>query len=344
MPSGERTDPAQLAESLREAARELGIDRLGFAAVSGPVASERFDQYLARGAHAGMDYLGRHRDLRLDPSLLLPGTKSVICAAVSYKPADDVPDPPAAAPPGQRGETPPDPEQTPARVSRYALGRDYHDVLKEKLHLLRRKLTEWVPGAKGRVTVDTAPVLERYWAQRAGLGWIGRNGCLIVPGLGSYVFLGEILTDVALPTGPGTDARCGTCRRCLENCPTGALTGPGQVDARRCISYWTVEHRGAFLPETPRLSPWIFGCDRCQEVCPWNRHAPPASEPAFRAVWAKQPRTCAGWLKLDQAQFEARLGATPMERAGWEGLERNAQRLMSEAEKGESPPCAEREP
>lgn len=344
MPPGERSDPAQLADRLREAARELGIDRLAFAEVGGPVQPARFDQYLARGAQAGMEYLARHRDLRLDPSLLFSGTRTLICAAVSYRPADDGEDAPPQDPAEQSACRPPDPGRIPARVSRYALGRDYHVVLKEKLHLLLRKLTEWVPGAKGRVTVDTAPVLERYWAQRAGLGWIGRNGCLIVPGLGSYVFLGEILTNVVLPTAPQAEARCGTCRRCLEHCPTGALTGPGEVDARRCISYWTVEHRGAFPAETPRLSPWIFGCDRCQEVCPWNRHAPPAGEPAFRPIWPRQPQACAGWLELSRAQFEMHLAATPMERAGWEGLRRNAERLLREAEMEGSPPTPDREP
>ncbi len=352
----------QLLELLRIEAEALGLDRLGVARPEPRPDPRPLNEWIERGLHAGMTYMERWRDLRLDPERFFPGIQSIVCTAVNYyvpdaetnpaqAPVGDLPGgadqgsfvpvgpagalaEPASVPAGS-ARVPVGPARAPVgglqpRVSRYARGRDYHAVIRDKLQLLLASLREWVPDVRGRVAVDTAPVLERYWAERAGVGWIGRNGCLIVPGLGSWVFLGEIFLDVPLPAGRPLQHRCGTCRRCLQACPTGALIESGRLDARRCISYWTVEHRGKFLPETPRISPWLLGCDWCQEVCPWNRFARETLEPALRPVWGGRPRDLGEWEELKPEEFDRHLARTPMERIGFEGLVRNIRRLAEE--------------
>ncbi len=305
-------EAAELRARIGSEVERVGLDRWG---VADPIAGRPdpaiLDDYLETGRHAGMGYLARHREARLDPRHFFPGVRSILSVALSYYVA-------APEKPGR------------LRISRYARGADYHRVLRQKLRAIARSLRAWVPGIQSRIAVDTAPVLERHWAEQAGIGWIGRHGCLIVPGLGSWVFLGEVFIDVPLPPGTAPERRCGTCRRCLEACPTGALVAPGLLDARRCVAYWTVEHRGAFPTETPPLSPWLFGCDRCQEVCPWNRHPAPTREEAFLPVWEGAPRDPAGWEGLTEDVFARRVAPTPLERAGREGLARNARRLREE--------------
>lgn len=305
------------AAILREA-HQLEIDALAFADPDCGPAAASLERWLQDGHHAGMGYMERHRDLRLDPRRFFPSVRSILCAAVSYHAGDEAPDPPGADPPAL------------PRISRYARGADYHRVLKGKLKQLLATLTAWVPGLRGRVAVDTAPVMERHWAEQAGLGWIGKNCCLIAPGLGSWVFLGEIFLDVSLPAGEAAVSRCGTCMRCMEACPTGALVAPGRLDARRCIAYWTVEHRGPFPAEAPRLSPWLFGCDRCQEVCPWNRTVAATRVAAFRPTWPGAPRDLDAWRRLTPDAFEMHLKPTPIERCGYDGFMRNAHRLAAE--------------
>ncbi len=374
MPSDEKRE---LWARIQACGRQVGLDRLAVADPGRAPAPESLDAYLAMGHQAGMEYLGRHRDVRLDPARLFPGVRSILCAAVSYRPVafpaagpapgppadpafDPAPEPALDRPPDPAPDPAPDPvpglacrpvpersagsaEGVPARLSCYAWGEDYHRVLRHSLHLLLARIQEWVPGTRGRVTVDSAPVLERHWARAAGLGWIGRHGCLIVPGLGSLVFLGELFLDLALPAGAPIEARCGTCRRCMDACPTGALVRSGQLDARRCISYWTVEHRGAFAPQTPPLSPWAFGCDICQEVCPWNRHAPPASYAPWRSGAGGQITRAGQLLRITTKEFDTVWGDTPLERTGLGGLRRNARRLLAEAglEEREEAECEE---
>ena len=307
-------------DAIRLAAEDLGLDRVAAANPAAHPPAHAFTAWLAAGHHASMSYMTRHRALRFDPERFFPGVRAILCTATSYN----------CAPPEER--------DGPARISRYALGRDYHRVITAKLHQLLVRIEGWVPGTRGRVSVDTAPVLERHWASQAGLGWIGRNGCLIAPDLGPWVFLGEIFLDIPLPFGEPLAERCGDCRRCLEACPTGALVAPRTLDARRCIAYLTIEHRGPFPCDAPRITPWLFGCDTCLEVCPWGCKAARATRADFAPLWPDRPRDLARWCTLSPQDYEEHLAESPMERAGHAGLLRNAERLRSEKEVGGTEP------
>jgi epoxyqueuosine reductase len=297
-----------IAAGLKREAARLGIDRVGIASPDRRPPRELFEAWLARGRHAGMLFLTRQREERVDPARLLPGLGCVISVALGYLPS--------AAPP-----------ETGPRVARYAWGEDYHEVLGRKLRALLGWLEREAPGARGRCAVDTLPILERHWAAQAGVGWIGRHGCLIAPGLGSWAFLGEILCDLPLPADPALEPRCGECRRCLEACPTGALSADGPLDARRCIAYWTIEHRGPFPEQRPRLAPWLFGCDACQEACPHNQGVPIArADPPAWSAWG-----AAEWRALDETGFERALGRTPLARPGLKGVRRNLETWLDES-------------
>lgn len=258
-----------------------------------------------------MGYLERRQDAYASPESILSGARSLVMVALNYA-ADSS----SQMQPGD------------GRVSRYAWGlRDYHDVLRERLRALADALHELSPGCRTRVVVDTAPLLERDFARRAGLGWFGKNTMLLNRRLGSWFFLGALLTDVALePDAPQSTAHCGTCTRCLDACPTDAFVAPYVLDARKCISYLTIELRGRPIPDELRagLGDWLFGCDVCQDVCPWNRKAPTTNEPAFQPRSDLHPADCARLLSLSDAQFDAQFGDTPLARAGRAGIVRNA--------------------
>ena len=326
-----------VAERLRTRAAELGLDAIGFAAPTDLPDPAVLHGWLAAGMQAGMSYMERHADLRLDPERFFPGVRSILCVALNYYVSDreaaagggaaaaagaaGAGAGPRAFPSGRRIPRP--------RVARYAWGTDYHGVLRGKLRSLLAALQDLVPGTRARVAVDTAPVLERHWAQRAGVGWIGRNGCLIVPRLGSWVFLGEIFLDLPLPPDRPRESRCGKCHRCLDACPSGALVAPTRLDARKCIAYWTVEHRGAFpVGAVPPTAPWIFGCDICQEVCPWNRFACETREPAFGRRGEAREWDLEAWRQLDRRGFQRLFAGTALERAGFEGISRNLEALV----------------
>jgi epoxyqueuosine reductase len=249
-----------------------------------------------------------------DPATLLPGARSFIAVGIGYRPADEPRGRPAPAPMG-------------GRVARYAWGRDYHDVLKRKLWALVRWLEERLgrPVA-ARVFVDDGPCPDRAVAQRAGLGFFGKNTNLLTRTHGSYVLLGSVLTDVPLPPDPPAAGDCGSCTRCLDACPTGALPAPYVLDSARCISYLTIEHRGP-IPERlrPLVGDWLFGCDICQEVCPWNRLAAATREPAFTpAAGAGPALDPAAVLAWDDTTYQTRLRGSPLKRAKRQGLRRNA--------------------
>lgn len=254
---------------IKNKAKELGFDACGIAEVaSADTEVLFFDRWIAEGCHAGMKYMENYRDIRLDPAGLVEGARSVISVALNYYPAQK-----------QSPDSP--------RISYYAYGKDYHIVVKDKLRQLWEYITSLVPVLDSTLPVarfftDSAPILERYWAWKAGLGWIGKNTNLIIPGKGSFFFLGEIVTTLELDYDTPQKNRCGTCRRCLDSCPTGALERPGHLNANKCISYLTIEHKGDIPSEqASRLGDRLYGCDTCQEVCPWNRFASPTREVAF---------------------------------------------------------------
>lgn len=292
---------------------EAGAIRWGVA-YAGPVDEAVHSAYLrwiAEGYHAGMDYLDRHAELRVDPRLLLDGTNSVISIAIPYRHPDSQRINPAA------------------RIASYALGDDYHDVVRKRLKAVAEAIEKRFGGAT-RICVDTAPIHERYWAIRAGVGRQGRSGQIIVPGAGTYCFLAEILTTVRFtPTSPLPGNPCGSCRRCIEACPGGALSSSHPFDARRCLSYLTIEHRGP-LPSEPRLQGCLYGCDRCSEVCPHNSHPTYTTLPEFTPRPALLDISAQQIMSMDTEEYTRLFRRSPMKRAKLDGLRRNAIRLIEE--------------
>jgi epoxyqueuosine reductase len=310
-----------LTGAVRARAEALGFDRVAIGPATPPEHGPAFERWLAAGYAGTMDYLARGRDARLDPQRLLPGARSVIAVALNYQPASEV-----------EGWTP---------VARYARGRDYHDVMRPRLATLAAALPELAgPETRARVCVDTSAVLERDLAARAGLGWIGKNTNLLDQGLGSFFFIGIVLTTAELVIDEPVADRCGTCTACLDACPTGAFAARYVLDARRCISYLTIEHRGPIDPDLrPAVVDWIFGCDVCQTVCPWNRRAPTTREAAFenRGPLEELERL----LGLDDADFRTRFGGSAIRRAKRAGLVRNvALALGNRREVGAAPTLA----
>lgn len=299
--------PEQLTAEIKTQAELLGFDACGVAVAQNADPEDRFGTWLKRGFHAGMAWMERNPEERQDPRKRLPGARSVIVVARNY-----------CAPQ-------PDPLHGHGRVSRYAWGRDYHKVLLKPLRKLDSFLHETVPGSASFLSIDTGPVLERAWAARAGVGWVGKNGMVIREGLGSWFFLAIIVTTAELTPDPPAVDRCGECRMCMRACPTGAIVEPGIVDSGRCISYHTIENRGEVPPElAERFGNRVFGCDACQEACPWNRETEVTSETAFHAAENR------AWLGLDEIQemneggFLARFAGSCIMRAKLTGLQRNA--------------------
>jgi len=303
-------------------ARELGFDRVAVGPATRPPHAEAFEAWIDAG-HAGtMAYLARGRADRLDPSRLLPGARSVVAVALSYKPAVD------------------DPSWR--CVAAYARGRDYHEVMRERLATLADALADAAgAGTTARVAVDTSAVLERDLAARAGLGWIGKNTNLLAPDLGSLFFIGIVLTTAALAFDDALPDRCGTCTACLDACPTRAFVGPYVLDARRCISYLTIEHRGD-VDDALRdgVGEWLFGCDVCQDVCPWNAKAQATREPAFAP--ASPLESPAALLELTPEAFRARFRGSAMTRAKRAGLLRNAALVLGNRRDREAVPALTR--
>ena len=318
------TDPApDLAHRLKAEARRLGFDRVGIAPAVAPPGLDHYRAWLDRGHAAGMGYLHRHAEPKSHPSHVLDGVRSVVMVSLVYGHADP-------APVGPTG----------GKVARYARGADYHDVLWRKLEGLLGWLRAECPGVVGRAVADTAPLLERDFARLAGLGWIGKNACLIDRKIGSFTVLGALLVDVALtPDEPDGRGYCGTCTRCLDACPTDAFVGPGQLDARRCISYWTIEHKGPIPEPARKLDGWVFGCDVCQDVCPWNRKAPPGGEPALDARPGWTVPDLLDWLDADPAEFARSLKGTAQSRSKRGGLLRNAALVLGERRAAEAVPA-----
>jgi len=301
-----------LLEGLRGEARRLGFSRLGIAAAEtgrDPQVHEAFRRWLDLGFAAGMErWLVAHEPLRREPTSVLAGVRSVVMLATDYA---------ATVPAGAGGG---------GRVARYAWGADYHDLLRPRLNALGAWLEAASPGARTRGVVDSAPFSEREFGWLAGLGWFGKNSMLIDPEAGSYFFLSALLVDIDLPPEvPIRVDHCGTCTACLDACPTGALVAPRLLDANRCISSLTIETRGPVAAELRSgIGDWLFGCDICQEVCPWNRFAPGSGEPAFQPRQGQPALALAELLALDEAGFRRRFRGSPLGRAKRSGLLRSA--------------------
>ena len=312
---------AELADAIKSRGRALGFQQVGVAGVDLGEAESRFRSWLARGFHGEMGYLSRHGGKRTRPAELVPGTVRVVSARMDYWPG-------GSTDAGEILDRPPH-----AYVSRYALGRDYHKVLRARLKRLAEFIRARAGGAGHRVFVDSAPVLEKPLAQKAGLGWIGKHTNLLNANAGSWFFLGELFTDIPLPVDePATD-HCGSCTACIDICPTGAIVAPYVLDARRCISYLTIELRGS-IPEEfrPAIGNRIFGCDDCQLICPWNKFATPSVEADFAARHGLDAARLVELFRWSEADWDAGTRGSALRRAGYEGWLRNLAVALGNAE------------
>jgi len=301
---------AAIRESIRNRALAMGFDAVGFAPVRlAAQIREDLGEFLRRGYHGDMGWLADKADRRGDPQVLWPQARSVLVLGVNYGPEED---PLALAEFPERG-----------RVSVYARGRDYHDTIKRRLKTLARWIAAEWPGDL-KVFVDTAPVMEKPLAQQAGIGWQGKHTNLVSRDFGSWLFLGEIYLSLELAPGPAEQDHCGACSRCLDVCPTAAFPAPYRLDARRCISYLTIEHKGPIPAELrPLIGNRIYGCDDCLAVCPWNKFAQASREPDFRPRAALTAPELAGLAALDDAGFRALFAGSPVKRIGRDRFLRN---------------------
>lgn len=302
--------PSELSAQIKQKSSDLGFALCGICPAIEPTGASRLAEWLSRGYAGEMRYLDERQEAYSHPSHVLDGVNSIIMLGMRYRTSQ-----PAEPQPGQ------------GRVARYAWGEsDYHDLIRPKLHELADDIRQWSPEANTRGVVDTAPLLEREFAQLAGLGWVGKNTLLLNRNEGSYFFLAAVLTDVVLEYDqPFSADHCGSCTACLDACPTDAFPQSYLLDASRCISYLTIEHRSQ-IPTDLRegIGDWLFGCDVCQEVCPWNSHASQTDEPAFQPLSTMNPVKLAELFDLDENDFRIRFRKTPLWRPHRRGLLRNA--------------------
>jgi epoxyqueuosine reductase len=284
-----------------------GISKAEFLAEEAP----RLEQWLSKGMHGAMRYMENHFDKRLDPTLLVPGAKSVVSLVYNYYPKKDLGD------------------SRSFKIAKYAYGQDYHYVVKDRLKSLLNTIYEQIGEVDGRAFVDSAPVMERQWAQRSGVGWIGKNSLLLNKQSGSFFFLAELILDLELvPDGPVKDF-CGTCTACMDACPTDAIPDPYVVDASKCISYFTIELKEQIPQEVKgKFENWIFGCDICQDVCPWNRFSKPHNEPAFDPHEKLDGISKADWEEITEDVFREIFKKSAVKRTKYEGLRRNIKFLL----------------
>ncbi len=300
-------------QQIKQFARSLGFDFCGIAeAVPLSDDARRLESWLKKGMHGTMSYMENHFDLRIDPSKLVPGAKSVITLLLNYFPAQSQAD-------------------NSYKVARYAYGKDYHEVIKAKLRALLSLIKEHIGEVEGRGFVDSAPVLERTWAQRSGLGWVGKNGNLLNKRIGSYFFIATLITDLELIyDDPYAKDYCGTCTKCIDSCPTDAILPNKTVNGSKCISYFTIELKEQLIPSNLKgnFDDWMFGCDTCQEVCPWNRFATPGDEIQFKPIPEILHFTKLQWEELTEESFKTIFRQSPLKRAKFEGIRRNIKFLQ----------------
>jgi len=304
------------ADHIKARAKELGFLECRIIRTS-PLSDQKdhFENWIRKGMHGEMGYMARNAEKRLDPALLVKNAKTMVIVLQNYFNIQSQVDPDAPV------------------ISKYAYGTDYHVVMKQKLKALLNHIKELIPDSNARVFIDSAPVLERAWGKKAGLGWIGKNSNLISVEHGSFFFIGEIILDTELPFDESGEVKdhCGKCMRCMEACPTKAIVEPGIVDARKCISYQTIELKGNLDPTLHgKFRNRVFGCDICQDVCPWNLKAESNREPSFQPKQKLLDLTKKEWFLLDQEKFSELFSETAVMRTGYEGLKRNLKFINTE--------------
>jgi epoxyqueuosine reductase len=311
------TEKIKYASLIKARAAELGFSGCGISAATILEAeASRLERWLKAGRHGKMGYMENNFDKRIDPRKLVEGAKSVISVLHNYFPAEKQVNPEAPV------------------LSKYAYGTDYHFIVKDKLKQLLSFMNESIGEVNGRAFCDSAPVLDRAWAARSGLGWIGKNTNLLTKGSGSFFFIGELIVDIDLPADAPVKDYCGNCRRCIDACPTGAILAPRELDARKCISYLTIEFRDD-LPEGMRdkMGNRVFGCDICQDVCPWNKKAIPHNEPLFDPDPGLMAMSQDEWNGMDRQVFNRYFKSSAVMRAGYKQLKRNLDFLKGQASK-----------
>lgn len=293
---------------IKTLATELGFEFCGIAkAQKLDDDARRLESWLQKDMHGTMGYMEKHFDLRTDPSKLVPGAKSVITLMKNYYPAEQ-----------QVTNAP--------KISKYAYGKDYHEIIRAKLNEFLDNIKSKIGDIHGRGFVDSAPVLERAWAQRSGLGWIGKNGNLITKENGSFYFIATLITDLELQYDDAfAKDYCGTCTRCIDECPTDAILPDKVIDGSKCISYFTIELKDMLIPDTMKgkFDNWIFGCDVCQDVCPWNRFSKPTNEMAFTPIPEILNLSTKEWTELTEESFKKIFSASPLKRSKYSGIQRN---------------------
>ncbi len=291
---------------IKQLAVAMGFDYCGIAQAKELTEDAiRLEQWLHKGYHGEMEYMAKNFDLRIDPRKLVPGAKSVICFIKNYYPSEEQ-------------------EKGIPQIAKYAWGNDYHEVIRNQLHEFLDQLRKQIGPIEGRGFVDSAPVLERSWAQLAGAGWIGKNGNLIKPQTGSFFFIATLIVDIELMYDqPISKDFCGTCTKCIDACPTQAILPNKTIEANHCISYLTIELKKETIHTNRKYKEWAFGCDICQDVCPWNRFSHPHKEPAFKPLDGLLQMRKEDWLEMEETTFKARFKHSPLLRSKLKGIKRN---------------------
>jgi epoxyqueuosine reductase len=302
------TKPHFFSNFIKETSRGLNFDFCGIAkAEKLDEDARRLESWLSKGMHGNMQYMENHFDLRIDPTKLFPGARSVITLLLNYFPEEK-----------QDASTP--------RIAKYAYGKDYHEVIREKLSVFLSQIKKEIGDISGRGFVDSAPVLERSWAQKAGLGWIGKNGNLINKQMGSFFFIATLIVDIELEyDDPFVKDFCGNCTKCIDSCPTTAILPDKVIDGSKCISYFTIELKDAFIPEKMKgkFDNWMFGCDVCQDVCPWNRFSTSTNEISFAPLQEVLHFSKSDWEDISEESFKIIFKDSPIKRSKWKGIQRN---------------------
>jgi epoxyqueuosine reductase len=302
-----------LSDTIKEFARELGFHKVGITTASQPPKSKYLREWLDNGFHGKMTWMEKNKVVRLDIQKIFPKARSVICVAHNYYTSPLL-----------------SPDKEYAKISRYAWGVDYHKIMKKKLKKLLDNIKKYDSAINGRICVDSAPILEKLWAEQAGLGWQGKNTNLITRDFGSWVFLGELIVDADLEYDqPGKDF-CGKCQACVDACPTSALLYPYVLDARRCISYLTIEYWDEPIPKylAKKMDNWVFGCDICQEVCPWNRFQKNSDEERYLPLQSNEQPILNNLAQINEQEYKQRFKKSPILRPGWKNFVRNIKTVL----------------